>query len=134
MGVFEICATLYVLASGEIVPEGLDDRRELIPRGLLHRELTPTGGGDAVEASAAAGLGDAPFPTHEATLLEPHEGGVERPHVELKGAARGLLESRGNRVPMERAERGDRLQHHQIERALQHVGPWSLSIRHANGM
>ena len=55
--------------------------------------------------------------------------------MELQRAAKRLLEARGNGVAVQRAERIQRLQHHQVQRALQNVGFGSSGfIRHANGI
>src|SRR4030095_2740487 len=52
--------------------------------------------------------------------------------VELQRAGGHLLEPGGDRVAVLRPERLERLQDHQIERALQHVCFAVVSIRHAN--
>src|SRR5690349_21405595 len=114
--------------------ERAHDRRPLRPLGFLGLELAPPGGGDRVEARAAAGVGDAPGAADEAALLEAHEPRVQRAHVEAERSAGDLLEPCRNRVAVQRPERGERLQNHEVERALQNVGPAPVSIRHSNGV
>src|SRR5207244_12138787 len=87
-----------------------------------------------VEARLAVGVGRAPLSSNQAALLQAHQRGIEGAHVELQRAAGNLLQPRGNRVAVERTEGAQGPEHHQIERALEDVGPGSPSIRHANGI
>src|SRR5262249_9102827 len=77
-------------------------------------------------------VGYAPVARHEAALLEPHQRRIERAHVELQRAAGDLLDPLGNRVAVQRAERRQRLQHHEVERALENARLALSSIGHAN--
>ena len=87
---------------------------------------------EGVEPGAPVLLRRAPLRPDEAALLQPHQAGIERAHVEDECAVGNLLEPGGDRVAVRRAERDQRPQHHQVERAAQDFRPLRVSIRHSN--
>ena len=67
------------------------DRRHTSPLRLFGSELPASGGGDGVEARFPAGVGDTPLGPHKAALFQPHQSGVQRPHIDLERATGDLL-------------------------------------------
>src|SRR5215204_2194419 len=122
------------LRSGVAAQQRLHDRSHAIPGLLLSGQLAPASRRQRVEPRLAIGVSGAPVPLHEPALLEPHQTGIQRAHVETQRSARHLLEPRCDRVPVLRAHRVQGLQYHQVERTLQHIGLGRLSISHANGV
>src|SRR3989442_3237266 len=110
----------------------VDDRRRAIPLSFLGGELAASGGGDRVVPRFPVVVGDAPLRAQEPALLQAHQPRVERAHIQAEGAGGDLFQPRGDRVAMQRSERRHGLQHHEVERALQDVSLFGLSIRHAN--
>ena len=76
----------------------VDDARHPVPRVFFPGELTPPCRRDGVKSGLAIGLRSAPLPAEQATLLQPHQCGIQRAHIELQRAARHLLKTRGNGV------------------------------------
>ena len=112
----------------------MHDGRHAIPLGLLGRKLPPSSGSDCIESGLPVVVGETPVGPHKAALLQAHEPRVQRAHIESERTARDLLEARGDRVAVQRAERGDSLQDHEIERTLEDVSLGLLSVRHTNGV
>jgi hypothetical protein len=52
-------------------------------------------------------------------MLEPHQGGVDSAFVQFQNVAARLLDAPGDAVAVLRSHGVERLQHHQIQRALQ---------------
>ena len=88
--------------------------------GLL-RQLAAAGLRDGVELGFAVVLGGAPARRDPALMLKPHERRVDGALVQLQGVVADLLDAAGDAVSVQRPHAVERLQHHQIERALQHV-------------
>src|SRR5262249_25379799 len=65
-----------------------------------------------------------PLPLDPALLLEPEERGIQRALVEVEDLARDLVQPLGDAVAVHAAEGIERLEHHEVEGALQDVGFW----------
>src|SRR2546428_131477 len=70
----------------------------------------------------------------ESTLLEAHQSGIKRAHVEPMGATGNLLESSGNCVAVQGSQHIQRVEDHEIQSSLQDVGFRRLFVRHTNGV
>jgi hypothetical protein len=57
-------------------------------------------------------------------MLQSHQGGVDSAFVEFQDVIADLLDAPGDTIPVLRAHAVERLQHHQVERALQHLELW----------
>src|ERR1041384_2574008 len=75
--------------------------------------------GDRVELRLAVVVGRAPRRGDPLLLHEPHEAEIDRALIDPQRLLRDLLDAAGNAVAMQRAHGVERLQHHEIERALQ---------------
>ena len=86
-------------------------------------QLLPAGPRDRVELRLAVVVRRAPARRDPAALLQAEQRGVDRALIELQDVLADLLDAPGDAVAVQRPHRVERLQHHQIERALQDVGP-----------
>lgn len=113
---------------------GVHDGRHTVPGLSFLGELAPAGRRERVEPRLAIVLSGAPGAAQQSTLFQAHQRGVQRAHIELKGASRDLLETGGYRVAMLWSEGIQGLKDHHVQRALQDVCLGLRSIRHANGI
>src|SRR5579862_6217768 len=95
-----------------------DGLRELLPARTLLGELRGAGLGEAIHAHALLPLGDLPRAAHESLLLETMERRIQRAGVELEYVARVGANELNQPVAVPRPP-SERLQDHQIQRALQ---------------
>ena len=93
--------------------------RPLLP---LLLELPTAGARQPVEPGAAVVVRDAPRGCDVALLLELEQGGIERARVQRQPIAARLLDPPRDAVAVQLAERLERRQHHQRERALPDFG------------
>src|SRR5438094_878315 len=99
------------------------------------RELASTGPGDRIKPGFPVVLRGAPARLNPAPLQQPHERRVHRSLVELQHVFAHLLDAPRDPVAVLRAQRLERLQDHEIERALQDVPPIARgSFGHAKGV
>ena len=80
-------------------------------------------------ARTAVVLRTPPARGDQAPLPEPEERRVHRTFVELQRVVADLLDAAGYPVPVLRPHHGVRLEHHQVQGALEHIGP-ALSYGH----
>src|SRR6516225_7766590 len=76
---------------------------------------------ELVEFRAALVVALAPMRGDPPPLLEAYERRIDRALIEVQQVVRHLLDPPGDAVPVRRAEGVERLQHHDIERPLQHI-------------
>src|SRR5437773_5644759 len=84
-------------------------------------EMLFAGARDRVELGAAVVVAGAPAALDQALLLEPEERGIDGALIERQDAARHLLDAARDAVAVLRTHGLQRLEHHQIERAVGNV-------------
>ena len=96
-------------------------------------ELATAGGGDGVEAGAPVVVADTPGALDPGLLLEPEQRRIDGALVQRQAAVGDLLNPPGDAVAVERAHRRECLEHHQVERAVRHLGvgrgAWLLLLK-----
>ena len=110
----------------------MHDGNGAIPLLLLFTEMSPSECGDVIESGFAIVLGYFPRRPYKSTLLQTHQAGVQRSHIQTDSAGGYLFEAGGDRIPVQRPQSIQGLQDHQVERSLQYVALGLASIRHAN--
>ena len=82
--------------------------------------LSPSACRQLVELGLPVVVRDAPARLDPSSLLQPKERGIQRALIQVEEALRHLEDPLGESEPVLRSHRGERPQHHQIERALQY--------------
>src|SRR5450756_2590240 len=118
-----------VLSGG--AKESLHQGHGALPILRFPRDLFPPRARQLVEFGPAIGIAGAPARFDPAALLQAQERGIQRPLVEIEGAAGDLLNALGQPEPVLRPHGFERPQHHQIERALENA---RVSCRHPKGV
>src|SRR6202035_1076982 len=91
---------------------------QAIPFCSLDVQAPLSSGCQCVELGVAPAVRRAPVSAEPAAFLKTVEGRVERPLLHPQRFARDLIQSLGDRVPMNRTE-GGHLKNQEIERALE---------------
>src|SRR6266446_8955016 len=85
-------------------------------------QLFASGFGDRIEPRPAVVFRDAPLRTNPALLREAQQRGVYRALIQPQHLLAKLLDAPRESVPVQWPERIERLQHHEVQRPLQHFG------------
>src|SRR5262245_14756518 len=84
-------------------------------------ELLPPGAGDGVVLGFPVVVGSAPARRNPSALLEAEERGIDRALIELEHVLADLLDAPGDPVTMKRSHCLERLEHHEVQSALENV-------------
>ena len=85
-------------------------------------QLLPAGPRDRIELRLPVAFRGAPRRTDPAFLQQPQQRGVDGPFVEAQAIVADLLDPPRHAVAVQRPQRIEGFQHHQVEGALQHFG------------
>ena len=125
-------------SSGRRAPqEARHHAGDALPVLRRRRQLPAAGPRDRVELRPSVVLGAAPRRRNPAAMLEAQERGVDGSLVQLQRVVADLLDAARDAVAVQGAHALERLQDHQIERALKDIRPCvgaGASFGHAKGV
>ena len=98
-----------------------DHCREAAPVGALLPELPAPSLGNGIELRTSIRLGRTPLRANPASLLEAHEGRVDRSLIQEDMVAAALFDSACNAVSMLRPDRVEGLEDHEVQGSLQQI-------------
>jgi hypothetical protein len=98
----------------------VDRAGDLVPPRGLHGQLRPPLGREAIVAGAAIVFGRPPERSDPAAILEPVEGGIERPVLDLQHVLGAMFDGLRDGVPVCRPE-CERFEDQHVERSLQQL-------------
>src|ERR1019366_5702343 len=92
-----------------------DQAGSTLPALALASELFAPGPGDGIESRLAIILRGAPLGTNPSVLRQPQQRGIYRALVQPQQFLAELLDPPRDSIPVQRPERIERLQHHQVQ-------------------
>src|SRR6516225_5054113 len=91
-----------------------------LPLLCFHLQMFLPALGDRIKLRLAVVLRSSPLGRNPCLLLQPQQRGVHRHLIQLKNVAAHLLDAPRNAEAVQRPQRVQRLQNHQVQRSLQH--------------
>jgi len=98
-----------------------DGRREFRPAALFFFELPAARGSNGIEPCFAPGLGDAPLRTQPFVISHAVQSRVERSFPDSEAFVRGLLNTLGDGIAVQRSGTREDLQNQEVEGSLETV-------------